>query len=42
MFKKINVTKKMIINAAEGISIEILYALAIMAAALLVCLVIIR
>lgn len=42
MFKKIDITKKIILNAIEGISIEILYALAIMAAAFLVCLIIIH
>ncbi|MDD4183312.1 MAG: hypothetical protein PHT53_05785 [Candidatus Omnitrophica bacterium] len=41
MFKKVNVTKKVLLNAIEGISMEILYALAIMAAAFLVCLIII-
>ncbi|MFA5304332.1 MAG: hypothetical protein WDL99_01555 [Candidatus Omnitrophota bacterium] len=42
MFKKVNVSKKIIFNAIEGISMEILYALAIMAVAFLICLVIIR
>jgi|GEM_PF-1569766 len=42
MLKKINITKKLILNAVEGISVEILYALIIMAAAFLVCLLIIR
>lgn len=42
MFKKVNVTKKVIFNAIEGISIEILYAAAIMAAAFLICLIIIH
>ncbi|MFA5338296.1 MAG: hypothetical protein WC330_08175 [Candidatus Omnitrophota bacterium] len=41
MFKKANVTKKVIFNAIEGISIEIFYAVAIMAVALLVCFIII-
>jgi hypothetical protein len=41
MFKKANLTKKMILNAIEGISIEIFYALAIIAIAFLVCVIII-
>jgi hypothetical protein len=42
MIKKSGTLKKAITNAAVGISVEILYVLGIMAAAFLVCFVIIR
>jgi hypothetical protein len=42
MIKKSGTVKKAITNAAVGISLEILYVLALSAAAFLVCFIIIR